>query len=788
MSDFLLPLRSSARASACPKSRNLAWLLRQGLTVPESWLIPAEVARRVASGDEPTRAALVSALAAAGADDVALAVRSCATMEDGAERSFAGQFESVLDVRGTSAFLEAVGTVIASAQSERVQAYAGDAVVPEMAVLVQRMVAPTFSGVVFSRNPLTGLSEIVIEAIEGCGERLVQDGLTPERWVDRWGRWTEAPDDPAMSEDIAKEIASAVRVIERAFGQPADLEWVHDGTSLYWVQLRPMTAAEVPLFSNRISKEVLPGAIKPLVWTINIPMVNGAWIDLIDEAVGETGLAPEDLSRRFHHRAYFDMGTMGRIFEQMGMPRDSLELLLGLEAVGEHRPRFRPSAQTMRLMPRMLIFALDKLRVAGRFRRWLPRARTRYDALRHTDDQDPAQHLSAIDALMALTSETAWFNIVVPLFMNIYSRLLRSRLTAAGLDPDRLDVTHGLAELEEHDPNPHLEGLASRFADLPEATQQALCAAAPDTLLATPEAEGFLAELQEFLRRFGHFSDSGNDLSSVPWRERPDRVVQMIARRHEASFGAASDTRLAFEALQIPLLRRPLLGWLYRRARAFRLHREQVSSLYTYGYGLMRDHVRALGTVLTRQGQLAAVDDVFFLELSELRAAFAERSDRDLTALAAERRADLEATSTLPLPELIFGTEPPPPPPPEDRTVLRGTPTSRGHYVGTARVVGGLDDFDRVQPGDVLVIPFSDVGWTPLFTAAGAVVAESGGMLSHSSIVAREYGIPAVVSVNGACSMPDGAQVAVDGHTGTVTLLDALTEPARPEAPPPDLP
>ena len=479
------------------------------------------------------------------------------------------------------------------------------------------------------------------------------------------------------------------------------------------------------------------------------------------------------------------MGNMGRIFEQMGMPRDSLELLLGLEAVGEHRPRFRPSAQTMRLMPRMVFFALDKLRVAGRFRRWLPPARERYDALRKRASQSPAEHLAAVDSLMALTSETAWFNIVVPLFMNIYSRLLRGRLTAAGLDPDRLDVTHGLAELEEHDPNPHLEVLATQFSALSETAQSALCSATPETLLTVPDAADFLAALQEFLDHFGHFSDSGNDLSSVPWRERPDRVVQMIARRHAAAFEAASDTRVAFADLALPLLQRPLIGWLYRRARAFRLYREQVSSLYTYGYGLMRGHVLSLGEALVSQGRLATVDDVFFLELSELRAAVSGSIDADLAALTAERRADLEATSTQPLPELIFGTEPPPPPPPSDRAVLRGTPTSRGHYIGPARVVGGLDDFDRVQPGDVLVIPYSDVGWTPLFSAAGAVVAESGGMLSHSSIVAREYGIPAVVSVDGACQMTDGTPVAVDGHTGTVTLLDVLREPAHPSAPPP---
>ena len=102
--------------------------------------------------------------------------------------------------------------------------------------------------------------------------------------------------------------------------------------------------------------------------------------------------------------------------------------------------------------------------------------------------------------------------------------------------------------------------------------------------------------------------------------------------------------------------------------------------------------------------------------------------------------------------------------------VLKGVPTSRGTYSGPVTVVQGIQDFGKVDQGDVLVIPYSDVGWAPLFTRAGAVVAESGGMLSHSSIVAREYGIPAVVSVPGACRLADRVRVTVDGYRGLVRV------------------
>jgi phosphoenolpyruvate synthase/pyruvate phosphate dikinase len=113
-----------------------------------------------------------------------------------------------------------------------------------------------------------------------------------------------------------------------------------------------------------------------------------------------------------------------------------------------------------------------------------------------------------------------------------------------------------------------------------------------------------------------------------------------------------------------------------------------------------------------------------------------------------------------------------PPLVPAHTSQLQGIPTSRGYFAGRVKVVRGLNDFHKLEPGDVLVIPYSDVGWTPLFAKAGAVIAESGGILSHSSIIAREYNIPAVVSVKAAMDLPDGSLVEVDGYKGLVYLKD----------------
>jgi pyruvate,water dikinase len=156
----------------------------------------------------------------------------------------------------------------------------------------------------------------------------------------------------------------------------------------------------------------------------------------------------------------------------------------------------------------------------------------------------------------------------------------------------------------------------------------------------------------------------------------------------------------------------------------------------------------------------ALVDDSFFGEVGQI---------------VETRKQEIAQVQDIILPEIIYGDVVPPPEGQDvSRKRLTGIPTSGGYYQGQVCIINNLNAFDRMQEGAVLVIPYSDVSWTPLFVKAGAVIAESGGILSHSSIVAREYMIPAVVSVPGAGhALEDGMLVTVDGYKGEVLIADA---------------
>ncbi|MGD8398623.1 MAG: PEP/pyruvate-binding domain-containing protein [Anaerolineae bacterium] len=768
------------------KARNLRFLAEEGFLTPATYVCTWDAYTAYLQEDAQVVEALRAELAAMLDLERRYAVRSSANLEDLTDSSFAGQFSSVLDVEGVDGILQAIWSVWSTTRSPASQTYlerSGHAIDDlKMAVVIQEMVHPHVSGVAFSKNPITGLDEVLVEAVRGHGTALVQEGVTPGQWINKWGTWTHTPessdDGSGIELALIGEVVRETKEIARAYGRPIDLEWVYDGDAVHWVQLREITSLDIPVYSNRISREVFPGIIKPLIWSVNVPLVNGAWVRLLAELIGPHEIEPEDLAGYFYSRAYFNMAALGQVFELLGLPRETLELLMGIEVEGPERPSFRPSPKSYALLPRMLRFGVDKVRFARKVDAFLPAMDRRLVAFHEKQAAalGEAQLLAEIDRLYPLVQEAAYFNIVTPLLMQVHNRMLKGQLSRLDVDFESFDLTGGMEELERFEPNVHLVDLHRLYRALDEDVQDQIREGSYAQLATLVEAEPLREGIARFLAQFGHLSDSGNDFSHEPWRENPDLVVQIIV--HYTALDDTTSDKLRLEDLSVPLLRRPILTSTYRRARQFRWYREAVSSLYTFGYGLFRDYFLALGDRFVDRGVLAMRDDVFYLYLDEVREIVetGHLAD-DAQALVQERMAEIERDRDAVPPNIIYGDEAPPLDPHPGQG-FQGTPTSRGYYTGRTRVVTGIQDMGKLQQGDVLVIPYSDVGWTPLFTKAGAVVAESGGILSHSSIIAREYGIPAVVSVPGACQIADDSLVTVDGYRGEVVVHEAEDGPA----------
>lgn len=709
------------------KAANLIWLDRAGARVPKTWVVRRSDRVEEVLGEAPV-----------------FAVRSSFDEEDGAFRARAGEFLTLLDVP-PDRLESAVQQVLAAPNRG-----SGGAVV------IQEMIPAVVSGVAFSRNPVTGLSDIVVEAIRGRGEQILAQGADPMRWTSHNGRFVELPRDGRDLDQLISQVVAGTTKLSRSFG-PADLEWVWDGEVLWWVQIRPITSIrDVPIFSRRISKDVMPGLIKPLVWSVNVPMVNSAWVRLITEAIGPNDLDPERLAASFAYRSYFDMRAFGDIFESLGMPRDSLENLLGLH--GE-KTRMKPSGSSFLKLPRLLFLSARRAAGTGSMERQRQSLQVLLEeaSAAHLDQFENQELIAHIRRLEDLGARAAYLNIVIPLLANGFANLLRRRLEKAGIDPEVMepdpagghDLRDGLGRIRES-----FERMAP--ADIELALGGDLSRLDDSTA----------ARLDAFVGRFGHLSESVNDMSAPRWREDPLVVLRLavqtnLAQDKRAIPGSHGTQRMG-------RIRRLRIGRLGKRVKKLSIQREAVGSTFAYGYGLLRPAFLELGRRLVERDFIDYPEDVFFLSEDEAIDALVDGRATDPKKKVEAVKTEMESVADLIMPDTIIGDRWLPESD-EVATRLQGVGTSRGRYRGTARFIGSIEDAAKLEEGQVLVIDRSDIAWTFLFSRAGAVITEAGGLLAHSSITARELGVPCVSSVARA-RLLDGLTVLVDGTTGEVLV------------------
>ena len=741
------------------KAARLGWLIAQGWHVPPGVVAPFEVAEALTGpDDQAARAHMADALAAVIDPGRAYVVRSSANVEDQGRESFAGQFASVSGLSGVNAVLAGMREVAASGSSAQVREYAQRVGVDpsglRMAVIVQQMVTPTAAGVAFSHDPVTGADRVVVEAVAGHGDDLMGRGATPQRWMTD-GKHHSAPNDPLLPAAAHRRIVDTVLAVARDSGESVDLEWVWDGERVHVVQWRPTAGGQRKprVWSSRMARDMLPGLIPPLVWSVNVPVMSRTWTALIDEALGDSGLDPDDLVRAFGYRAYFNTGAFGAVFQSLGMPADSLERM----REGGDGAAMRPStAVLIRRAPRLGRF-LATLGTWPRHARpqllEVQRQRREFAATDVTGLSDDAllDHVYRLKGLLAVIGR---LNIVSPLLADTWAAAVRRSAARVGVDPGSVDPGQELAAVRRLSP-------AHVLADIDPADDDAWT---------------------HFLRRFGHLSDSPNDCSRPIWAEDGDAIRRSLLSTggqdpdrpallgHDLHPTGEADVRSQLLA-SAPPWRRPRLAHLWARCALLRLVRERVGYEYARVYALFRPAFLEAGARLVDRGGLAAPDDVFLLTLGEVGQAL-HGDWADAAGVVRVRRAEMAQAATLHWPETIVGDDPVPVLGRAGARVLRGVPTSQGRHTGPARVVTSLADAGGVGPEDVLVLPAADVTWTPLLLRAAAVVTETGGMLSHASIIARELGLPCVASVAEATQIPDGTLLAVDGAAGEVLLLE----------------
>lgn len=857
-----VPLRAlgpGARAWAGGKAVGLADLAAAGLPVPDGFVVPAPslsgwlaaaglAAAGAAAAVDPDGAArfrerlratpVPEPLAAAWRQAArplgsALAVRSSGAAEDGRVRSFAGQHDSLLGV-APDRVPDAVRDCLASAWSERAVRYrvhAGEPPgLPAIAVVVQRLVEPVVSGVLFTVNPATGSwREMVVEAVFGLGEGLVSGVVAPHAFVVRRPRdglprglrrlaervrlQVVQEDLPELPEEVVPGPGGAVRravsaerraartltasevrrlcrlglAAERVVGGPCDVEWVRDGTGAFQlVQARPVTAAAVPrdravLYTRRFVGERWSEPATPLGWSVIAPILT--WFVSYPETERRLlgGGAPFRLyegwpyvnTTIFRHLAFKLPGAPPPSFMTELLPAEEEEAFRRRFAVAPDAAVYASILKTTFDERRWRRFRWNPFTNPDHWDAYCDRLAAFLDAPRPTTDA--AGHLARVDDHLAQIREYVGIHLCSLLFANLSWQLLDGALA-------------------QHVPDGHA-ALRDALAVCPSGnltveTNRALRAlaraATPADLeaLRSGRASGAFADaLAGFLARFGHRSDASWELMALRWRDHPEALVPLLLAQRGGLDPVEQETRQeerhreALRRVREALAGRPALfvvELLVRYTRRYLLLRENQRFWFDRLLLSTQDELRAVARSLVARGRLEREDLVAFVTLTELRDLVRGPVD-GLSARAEARRRTWERQRTGSPPVFLRGDDPVVGA--EAGPRLAGLGISPGRRRGVVRVLRSLADGAHLQPGEVLVARAVDPAWTPLFLTAGAVVLELGSMLSHGAVVAREYGLPAVVNVEAATSrLLDGREVTVDGTRGVVFVHGGSTE------------
>jgi pyruvate,water dikinase len=713
-------LRKADAAEVGVKAAQLGELIAAGARVPDGVVLT--VAAGEMSADE--RGSLLKA-SVANLGSGLFAVRSSGIAEDGVERSFAGMYETVLNV-SADGLPAAADRVLASAQASRAKAY-GPAADGHMAVIVQRMVAPAAAGVALTADPISGdRRSCVITAVRGLGERLVSGASVGDEWfVTDDAATARRQPEHAIDRDQVRQVATEARRLEAVMGVPQDIEWAIDTDGGLWIlQARPMTA---------LPPDVSWDPPAPGAYTRQLRF--GEWIS---EPV--TPLFESWLLTAMEERTHADY----------------------LKMIGQRIPR------PYHVFVNGWYFYTLNWATPGAFARNLP---------------------------------------------NMLWHLIRFPRRLAGINPSTVRHAFPVAEREwRADVQPRYQAAVAaaeeRVEALPVTSLPALIDELADlagesfTWVTALAGAGYKMELNlaQFYRRHLMPSLGGSHLPLLTGFEQPTDAARHAVtsldwwhapgpRAGSATTPSADHTALVENRHAAEEAAFAALAPFPRRLRAFRkllgdaqhlvpVREEQVAEL-TIAWPVMRRAVVRIGEALASRGVTEEVDDIFFLTRDEVLSALGDGGSASRVDVAA-RRLTREQQARL-VPPLLVGRLNPLTKKlfdgmsgvlgavPSDTAIVSGTPASPGRAIGAVRVIRGPDAFDELEPGEILVAPHTAPAWTPLFSRAAAVVTDVGSPAAHASIIAREYGIPAVVGCGDATArLRTGMRVTVDGTTGNV--------------------
>ena len=744
-------------------------------------------------------------------------VRSSAVGEDGDFSSAAGQYQTIGPVFTEAELIDAIHRCRQSYWTSEAVAYRRQRQLPDtqMAVLIQPYIDSKFAGVMFTRNPLDGGSQIIIEALPGGAESVVGGQFTPvhleidfrtsetleksliEIGESETGFFYENTSSPSadsvknpvslvgvrksceletnliIDKSVVAELVKLAQAIEAFFhGIPQDIEWSWDGENLWILQSRPITNLQ-PFWTRTIAAEVIPGAIRPLTWSINRPLTCGVWGEIFKVVLGEraANLNFTETATLLGSHAYFNATLLGEIFRMMGLPEQGLEFLLRGQKMGKPPlGKILPSLPGLwRLVQRER--ALNAEFKVDRTSIFLPALQNLQNyKLPITNAQCPmpnaqcpmpnyeylSELLDRAEQIQEWLKPITYYNILGPIGLAIRKSIFR--VSDEWLDNDSAPEIASVRALQQLAQK--LRQAAISQSDETISTAQLIQVFAESSVLQ--------AEFAEWLDRYGYLSEVGTDIAVATWREQPEFYQKLLITMAQKPATLGEKRKLSLTFWQ---------KWRLDKCQERATVKNEISEIYARLLANLRWTFLEIEAAGLAMQVFEETGDIFYLEFREIQQWIRSGASVSFRDRIRVRREQLTADRDRTIPPVVYGNLLPNSqksaiaPTTSATNIIQGIPASIGRVEGFVKICRTAST--DLGENAIVVVPYTDAGWAPLLLGATAIISEVGGQLSHGAIVAREYKIPAVMNIAEATTrFRDGQKVRVDGYLGTVELLE----------------
>ncbi len=715
-----------------------------------------------------------------------VSVRSSGLEEDSEKRSFAGQYNTVLHVEPTtSAIGQAIRQVWASQWKPGVISYRIQNRLPVndgMGIVIQTMLNPDFAGVAFSNNPLKQeqTDRIIFEFVEGLGIALVDGTRTPQSitWDIRKRNWLNAQGLPSGFTKPFKQLAEKIQDLDAEFKSPVDVEWAIEANRFWLLQVRPVTGAEKIIeWTNENVAEVIPDVITPYTWSVLGPVTNSAFARLL-RFLGIKHFPEEGLFGLFKGKVYFNNTAFNHLLSRFYIGEQLRDK--GLSSV---------ILYLVRLIPAAFHLLLFLIRLEKKIRRHLDGHPQILNGLTEESEQDPKLLLKSVENLLQLHHETMFLHVAGTIFAELYFQLLDKLCNTllpseSGISAWRLLTgTKGAESAESGRALWEIAELIRANKTLSSVFDKTSAENLAEKLKALPEAESVRRAIENFLIKFGHGALHEFELIYPRWREDPHYIYaslkNMLTHISEPDWNDKEEQRgqkqkklLRQTKRQIALPVRPLFGFVARKAEFFGTQRENLKQAFIKAHFVLKKKLLKLATELN----LETGEDIFFLKQDEIAVFVNSAMDsQDVAETIRQRRTEREIFLNYNHPRKIRQIGKRKIPVGEIHTVqgdLSGIPCSTGIVEGTAKIILNPETTESLPEGSIIIARSANPGWTPLFVTAAGVITEVGGALSHSAIIAREYGLPMIAAVPDVTGLiKDGQRIRMDGEKGLIEVL-----------------